>query len=126
ILRPFTGPYRPEMHDKQPREAPLGMLVAPAVLALLAIGFFFFPNGLASRLLAPAVGAVLPGLLPAGEPFPVQIQAWHGFNTELLMTLGIIAVGWLLYAQLPKWSAVYDWLPARISLNNMYDGSQVY
>lgn len=126
ILRPFTGPYRPEVHDKRPREAPLGMLLAPAVLAVLAVGFFFFPNALVAGLVGPAVGAVLPGLVPAGEPFPVQIQAWHGLNTELFMTLGVIALGAVLYSQLPRWSAVYDWLPARISLNNFYDGSQVW
>ena len=38
------------------------------------------------------------------------------------MTLGIFLVGFLFYKTLPKWTPVYEKLPSKFTLNNMYDG----
>src|SRR5690606_11313289 len=120
-IGPFTGPFRQDMLEKSPRRTPVGMLLAPAVLAVFVVLFFFSAGPLAEALLEPAMHAVVPGLLAPGERFPVHIQAWHGWNTELFMTLGIIAVGSLLYVQRPRWFPLYDFLPGRVSVNYLYD-----
>jgi multicomponent Na+:H+ antiporter subunit A len=39
------------------------------------------------------------------------------------MTLGVIAVGILLYLTLPKWRRVYDLFPEKLTLNRFYDGA---
>lgn len=124
VFKPFAGTYRPDSLDKRPHEAPIGMLLAPAALALLVIVFFFYPQGLAKTLLEPAMHAVLPGLLPPGPQSSLEIKAWHGWSTEVFMTMGIIVIGTFLYAYLHKWSTLYDFLPDRVSLNNLYDQTQ--
>lgn len=119
-FRAFTGPYQIEMLDKPPREAPPGMLLAPSVLAVLVVVFFIYPNWLVNTVLQPAMQSVLPGLIAPGQRFHAEIQVWHGWTSEILMTIGIVVVGSFLYAYLPKWSIVYDLLPSGVSLNNMY------
>lgn len=121
VFRTFTGKYQPERLDKTPHEAPIGMLIPPGVLALLVIVFFFIPNVVGASLLRPAMHSILPQLVEDGGTFDVHISAWHGFNMELAMTAGIIALGSLLYIYLKKWSGIYDNLPRRFTLNNLYD-----
>lgn len=124
-FRPFTGPLRTEALEKTPRRTPVGMLLSPAVLAVLVIAFFFAAGWLAEVLLEPAMQAVVSGMPAPGRRFPVEIRAWHGWSTEVLMTLGIIAVGSFLYVNMPKWLRLYDFLPARVSVNTLYDLGQV-
>lgn len=121
VFKTFTGKYQPEKLDKKPHEAPIGMLLSPIILASVVVAFFFFPNLLADGLLEPAMHAIMPNLLPAGASFDVHIKAWHGPNLELLMTLGVIALGTLLYVYYYKWAAIYDNLPRKYTLNNAYD-----
>lgn len=121
VFKPFTGAYHPEMLDKPPHEASPGMLLPPALLAVFVVGVFVNPSWLGGNLLEPAMRAVMPGLLGPGEHFPVHIQAWHGWTTEVNMTIGIVIAGSLLYIFLDKWSALYDFLPAQVSLNNAYN-----
>jgi len=121
VFKTFTGTYRPERLDKKPHEAPAGMLVSPIVLATLVLVIFFFPNLISYTLLEPAMRSVLPSLLQPGEVFEVDIRAWHGFNTELLMTVGIVVMGSLLYKTYKKWSDIYYNLPRKFDFNHMYD-----
>ncbi len=97
VFKTFTGKYKPERLEKEAHEAPLGMLIPPVVLASLVVIFFFFPNLLSANLLEPAVSAVLPG-----TGIDTTIEAWHGWNTELKMTIGVVAIGTLLYLFLKK------------------------
>ncbi len=121
VFKTFTGTYRPELLDKTPHEAPFGMLVAPSILASMVIVFFFFPNLLSYTILEAAVQSILPNLLASGEYFEVSIKPWHGWNTELFMTIGIVLLGSLLYASHHKWKGIYDLLPHRLSFNYLYE-----
>ncbi|SHJ97624.1 multicomponent Na+:H+ antiporter subunit A [Desulforamulus aeronauticus DSM 10349] len=120
VLKTFTGKYKPNKYEKKVHEAPLGMLISPIFLASLVILFFFFPNIISNNLLQPAMKAILPGLLEGGG-FENNIKIWHGWTTEVFMTLGVAVVGMLLYISFPKWSGIYEYLPEKISFNYIYD-----
>ncbi|PJN87438.1 Na+/H+ antiporter subunit A [Bacillus sp. mrc49] len=119
VLKPFTGNLQANLLDRKPHEAPIGMLVSPIILALLVIVFGIFPNLLASSIIKPAVAGIQPSL--ATDDFHVHIAFWHGFKPEVWMTIGIIALGILLYKMLPKWQRITQLVPERISLNSLYD-----
>ncbi|MGO4887268.1 Na+/H+ antiporter subunit A [Anaerobacillus sp. MEB173] len=121
VFKTFTGKYQPEKLDKKPHEAPIGMLIPPIVLASLVVIFGFFPNLLSYSLIEPAMASILPNLLEPGEKFYVNIYMWHGINTELLMTIGVIAIGSLLFLTLRKWSGFYNIFPKKLALNHFYD-----
>ncbi|WP_159887815.1 Na+/H+ antiporter subunit A [Paenibacillus puerhi] len=121
IFKVFTGPYQPKPQERELHEAPLGMLISPMILAVLVILLFFFPNVIASSLLVPTVQAILPQAFVNGEEWHVHISAWHGFNTELLMTIGIVVLGTVLYRYLTQFRNIYESVPFRFSLNQAYD-----
>jgi multicomponent Na+:H+ antiporter subunit A len=122
LFRTFTGPAQFEKLAKKPHEAPIGMLISPVILASLAIVIGFFPNLIAYSLIEPAMAAIHPNLLLPGEHFLVSIQFWHGWTTEIFMTMGVILAGTLLFKfhQRIKW--VNQPLFDHITLNQMYDG----
>ncbi|AZU60689.1 Na+/H+ antiporter subunit A [Neobacillus mesonae] len=117
VFKTFTGKHHPEKLDKPVHEAPLGMLLPPMILAALVIGIFFFPNVIADYFLKPALAAVV----PAQTGLDIKISAWHGWNKEVFMTIGVIACGSLLYRSLKKWSPVYQLYPKRFTLNHAYN-----
>lgn len=123
VFKTFTGKYQPQKLEKAADEAYWGMLIPPMVLAALVVLFFFFPNTLAKYLLIPAMAAILPGFPGAGGIEP--IQAWHGWTPELLMTIGVVAVGAILFIFLGSWSKIYGRLPDRLTLNHAYDQSLI-
>lgn len=125
LFKTFTGKYQPEKLDKKPHEAPLGMLISPIILASLVIVFFFYPNILSYTLIQPSMVSILPMMVGPGEVFDVNIYAWHGFNTELFMTVGVVAVGTLLFLYMRKRPHIYDRLRQHDLLNNVYDHSMV-
>ncbi|GHI00796.1 Na+/H+ antiporter subunit A [Neobacillus kokaensis] len=116
VFKTFTGKHHPEKLDKQVHEAPLGMLVSPMVLASLVVMIFFFPNVIADYFLKPALAAVVPG--QAG--LDIHISPWHGWNAEVIMTLGVIGCGILLYRGLKKWLPVYQRYPKGLTFNHLY------
>jgi len=117
VFKTFTGKIQLEKLPKKPHEAPIGMLIPPIVLASLIVAFGFFPNVLSSTIISPAVAAIMPNFL-----VDVHISFWHGFNTELFMTFGVVVIGFLLYKNYTRWSKVYRIFPERFSLNNLYNG----
>lgn len=117
VFKTFTGKFQPQELKKKPHEAPIGMLIPPIVLASLVVSFGFFPNVLSSTIISPAVAAIMPNFI-----VDVHISFWHGFNTELFMTFGVIVIGFLLYKTYTRWSKVYRLFPERFSLNNLYNG----
>ncbi len=121
VFKTFTGEYHPERLDRTPHEAPFGMLLPPSILAVLVIFIFFFPNTVSNGLLEPVMHSILPNLVAEGGRFDVTIEAWHGFTTELFMTIGVIIIGSLMFRFLRKWSDVYYSLPRSMSLNLAYD-----
>ena len=120
VFKTFRGKNKPEKLGRKVHEAPIGMLIPPLVLGSLVILIFFFPNVLSHYLLKPALAAVLPTLAQAGE-LNVKISAWHGWNAELFMTIGVIGIGTLLYIYLKKWYPIYRIYPEGLTLNNLYN-----
>ncbi|WP_066248264.1 Na+/H+ antiporter subunit A [Neobacillus drentensis] len=116
VFKTFTGKFQSEKLAKKPHEAPIGMLIPPTILASLVIIIGFFPNLLSNTIIAPAVAAIMPNF-----KVDVHISFWHGFTTELFMTLGVIVIGILLYKALPKWRRVYRLFPEKFSLNRLYN-----
>lgn len=126
VSRTFFGTYKPHLLEKEAHEAPLGMLVAPIVLASLVVVIGIVPNVLSDSVLAPAVYAVLYGLFAPNEALDVYISHWHGFTPELFMTIGVLLFGLVLYRTFPKWKKIYYRLSERMSLNFFYDQSFVW
>lgn len=121
VFNVFTGKFQPEKIEKKPQEAPIGMLISPIVLASLVVVFGLFPNLLSYSLIQPAAAAIVPSIIPAGEQLDVHISFWHGITAELLMTIGVIAAGILLFKFMPKWGRVYDHFPGKVTLNQFYN-----
>lgn len=123
LFKTFGGKYQPEKLEKQAHEAPLGMLISPIVLVSLVVIFFFFPNILSYSIIEPAASSIMPTLLDGDEKFKVHIYMWHGFSSELYMTIGVVALGVLAYLTLSKWRKVYGLFPEKLTLNKLYDSS---
>ena len=121
VFKAFAGPYQPEELERKPHEAPIGMLISPIVLAALVLVLFFFPNLLTTAILEPSVKAIIPGAFPNGVQWHAHLAAWHGPNTELFMTIGIIVFGTLLYTYYTKWRSIYHSLPVKLTINQLYD-----
>lgn len=116
VFRTFTGTVTAEIDERPPVEAPIGMLISPIVLAILVVGLFFFPNLLGNAILQPALGTMIEG----GAELAPRIYAWHGFNAELWMTIGIVLAGSLAYYLLKKWRPYYQYIPSTWSFNNLF------
>ncbi|MBX9973189.1 Na+/H+ antiporter subunit A [Cytobacillus firmus] len=120
IFKTFTGKYKPKKLEKEAHEAPVGMLVPPVILSSLVLIIFFFPNVLSQYILKPAMAAVLPSYSQPGE-IEIKISAWHGWNTELFMTMGVVILGTFLYLYLKKWIGIYSIYPYSMTFNNFYN-----
>ena len=123
LWRTFAGKPQFDKLSKKPHEAPLGMLVPPVVLASCAVIFGLFPNLLSASLIEPAMGAVLPDLLAPGEHFHVSIHFWHGWTTEVWMTIGVVLAGSALYALHGRLGVLEKARGGAGVLNRLYDGS---
>jgi len=120
VMRPFLGSFHPEKLPKEKvHEAPAGMLVPPVILASLVVLIFFFPNVLAKYILNPALVSVIPSM--SLDQTAVEIKAWHGWNMELFMTLGVVAAGLLLFLSIRKWNLAFRFYPEKLSLNYLYN-----
>ncbi|WP_062105410.1 Na+/H+ antiporter subunit A [Bacillus niameyensis] len=120
LLKTFLGSFHPERLPKnQVHEAPIGMLIPPIILASLVVLIFFFPNILAKYILNPALISVIP--IWNLDSFTYEIKPWHGWNTELLMTIGVVFFGLLLVLSIKKWNLFFRFFPERFSLNNLYN-----
>lgn len=122
FFKTFRGKFQlDKLAVKQVREAPVGMLISPLILIALVVVFGLFPNILAYSILEPAMQAILPGILEAGERFTVNITHWHGFQWELWMTLGVFIIGTLLFRTMKKWSTFGFYQSERDVFNYLYD-----
>ncbi|MHA6259866.1 Na+/H+ antiporter subunit A [Sporosarcina sp. CAU 1771] len=121
VFQTFFGEHQPDRLDRKAHEASKGMLLAPSILAALVVGIFFFPNVIGKYILQPAMAAVYPTFPSAAELTP-HIQVWHGANTALFMTLGVIALGTVMYILLRYWRVVYTFEPRGWNFNALYNG----
>lgn len=120
VFKTFRGKNKSPKLDRKVHEAPIGMLISPLILGFFVIFIFFFPNEVAHYLLKPAWSAILPTLADTGE-LNVKISAWHGWNPELFMTLGVVGLGTILYLYLKYWFRLYRFYPQIVTLNNLYN-----
>ncbi|MGK7379414.1 Na+/H+ antiporter subunit A [Planococcus sp. 1R117A] len=121
VFHTFAGKHQPEQLPKHAHEAPIGMLVSPAILAALVITIFFIPNLVGDWIVKPAVLAIQPFMYSSPDEVDISVSAWHGANTEFFMTLGIFALGALLFLSFRKWKRAYEVFPDTVSLNRLYD-----
>lgn len=122
LFKTFTGKKQFEKLEKKPHEAPLGMLLPPVLLASLAVLFGLFPNLLSYTIIEPAMAAIHPTMLQPGDKFDTAIQMWHGWTTEIFMTIGVVAVGVVLYRLYYRVRVIHQPLFSGITLNKSYDG----
>lgn len=120
LLKTFGGKPRGHRLKKKAHEAPVAILIPPLILAGLVIAIFFYPNALAKYLLQPAWQAVLPAFAETTS-LQVKISAWHGLNAELLMTIGVVIIGTLLYKNLEKWYGIYRYYPKVLTLSYLFE-----
>ena len=120
VGKTFFGKIKPDILDKNPHEAPVGMLIPPFILIGLVVGIFVFPNLLGHYILQPAMASIYP-TFPSTEELTPHISAWHGMNMELWMTIGVVILGSTLYYFLKRWKPIYRWIPQRFTLNSIYE-----
>ncbi|TSI08338.1 Na+/H+ antiporter subunit A [Lysinibacillus sp. BW-2-10] len=116
----FFGKISPDILEKNPHEAPIGMLISPFILIGFVVGIFFFPNLLGHYILQPAMASIYP-TFPSTEEMTPYISAWHGLNTELYMTIGVVLIGVTLYFLLKRWKPIYRIFPQKLSFNVLYE-----
>ena len=119
VFQTFFGKHDAKKLDKKAVEPPFGMLVSPAILSVVIIALFFVPNLLGDHLLQPALNGVLPGITGAAP----HIEAWHGFEPELWMTIAIIVFGFALYKYRRYWTGIYKLLPPNWTFNTLYNNA---
>lgn len=120
VIKTFFGKIKPDILEKKPHEPPFGMLVPPFILIGLVVAIFFFPNILGSYILKPAMLSIYPAYSSAEDITP-HISAWHGINTELLMTIGVVIVGIILYFTMKYWKKIYRIFPQQWTFNAIYE-----
>lgn len=125
LFKTFRGRLNIDQLEKKPHEAPIGMLIPPIILAALVVSFFFFPNILAYSVIEPAIAAIIPEAIETGSRFSVKIEAWHGFQPELYMTIGVVVLGTIGYLTLSKWRPMYNIFKEKWSFNALYDRSLI-
>ncbi|WP_409362626.1 Na+/H+ antiporter subunit A [Bacillus safensis] len=125
LFKTFRGRLNIDQLEKKPHEAPIGMLIPPIILAALVVTFFFFPNILAYSVIEPAIAAIIPEAIETGSRFSVKIEAWHGFQPELYMTIGVVVLGTIGYLTLAKWRPMYNIFKEKWSFNALYDRSLI-
>ncbi|MFE5471095.1 Na+/H+ antiporter subunit A [Bacillus safensis] len=125
LFKTFRGRLNVDQLEKKPHEAPIGMLIPPIILAALVVTFFFFPNILAYSVIEPAIAAIIPEAIETGSRFAVKIEAWHGFQPELYMTIGVVVLGTIGYLTLSKWRPMYNIFKEKWSFNALYDRSLI-
>ncbi|MGE8137683.1 Na+/H+ antiporter subunit A [Bacillus safensis] len=125
LFKTFRGRLNIDQLEKKPHEAPIGMLIPPIILAALVVTFFFFPNILAYSVIEPAMAAIIPEAIETGSRFSVKIEAWHGFQPELYMTIGVVVLGTIGYLTLAKWRPMYNIFKEKWSFNALYDRSLI-
>ena len=101
----FNGPPR-DLPLPHPHEPPWGMKAPVLLLATVCVAVGLAPMLLAGPLVRVAATAVL------GHPAPdFNLALWHGLNLPLLLSMGAVAGGALLYARLARGRALHAHVP---------------
>ncbi|WP_088809824.1 MULTISPECIES: Na+/H+ antiporter subunit A [Listeria] len=126
FFKTFTGKQKPYLLPKKPHEAPFGLLLPPSILASLVLLIGLFPNLIAAPILEPAVKSIVPSLA-TNDDFHIHIGLWHGITPALLMTIGIIIVGTLVYKTHRYWKPfITTRVPKMLRIGKSYDRGMSY
>ena len=88
----------PRRVDREVHEPPRWMIVPIGILVVLCLAVGIAPALTIAPVLATAVDGVL------GKDAPVySLAVWHGFNLPLLMSVGGMVAGIVLYGALRRW-----------------------
>lgn len=112
-------------HDtpKEPHEAPVLMLISPAILSLLVIVFGLFPNVLSGTIIDPAAMSIM----ASDTPLDTHLTMWHGFNNPALWaTIAIVVIGSVMFYFKDKWMFIYTYHKESFTLNHLYDQGLIY
>ncbi|WP_018885655.1 Na+/H+ antiporter subunit A [Paenibacillus massiliensis] len=126
VFRTFTGQGHTEQLPKSPHEAPLGMLIPPVILGSLAIIIGLFPNVVSYAILEPVMAAVHPAIISGGGSFAIHISFWHGFTTELFMTMGVVLAGMIVFRLQCRWAPLHQPIFNAWTINHVYDHGLVH
>ena len=88
-FKPFWGETLPT--PQQPREAPLKMLIGPALLATLGLLFGLFPDVFIATMLRQSALSIL------SETLSLKISIWQGFDLVLLLSFVTLLLGGALF-----------------------------
>lgn len=118
----FVGVFGKQKHKdvsypKQPSEAPIGMLISPAILVIGVIVIGLFPNLFNKTFIAHAASSIV------GVSAVESISFWHGLNKPFIMSLIVIIVGTVLFLTMRSWYRIYDLVPGSLSFNNLYNAT---
>jgi len=91
-IKPFLGSGATA--SRPAHEAPLALVLGPAVLAAAVLGLGLAPGPVGRMLVAPAAAAVVGG----GPPVDVRLALWHGAGLPLAVSAASLAAGILVYA----------------------------
>ncbi len=124
FFKTFSGKLKPYLLPKKPHEAPIGLLLPPIILAAFVVLIGIMPNMINKSLLVPAVKSILPKL---ANDFSIHVSMWHGITPALLMTIGVIIVGLLLYKTHKYWKSwIVTHITQKLQLEKAYDYSIFY
>lgn len=126
VFNTFAGKRKEKQLPIVPSKESTGILIAPTILAIFVVVIFFIPNVVGNLFVNPAVVALQSGLYSHPADVGVHVALWPGWSPELMMTIGIIIVGSLLFWTLGKWQKLYDLQPEALSLNAAYDSLLVF
>ncbi|SEA95848.1 multicomponent Na+:H+ antiporter subunit A [Thalassobacillus cyri] len=116
----FFGTFRGKANvselPKKPHEAPIGMLISPAILVLGVIVIGLFPELINKPFISHAAASIY------GGDVDKHIYFWHGINLPLIMSMAVLAFGTILVLTRTKWEPIYRFIPGPLSMNKVYDG----
>lgn len=118
VFQTFFGPFN--IQNEEAKEPSFGMLIPPIILGSLVVFVFFFPNILGDHIIKPAIYSIYPNVT---ADMIGPISQWHGFNTELKMTIGIIVLGTITYVYLTYFKKVYIVFPRALSFDALYNNT---
>ena len=116
-FKPFWGKMLPT--PRQPHEAPLKMLIGPALLAVLGLLFGLFPDVFIATMLEQSAQSIL------SETLSLKISIWEGFNLVLLLSFVTLLLGGAVYTIRGRVAdkVRHISLPALVRPSAWYDGA---
>ncbi len=116
-FKPFWGETL--LTPRPPGEAPLKMLIGPALLAVLGLLFGLFPGVFIAVMLQQSALSIL------SETLSLKISIWQGFNLVLLLSFVTLLLGGVLFlvrSRMPERLLALR-APALLKPSAWYEGS---